>query len=205
MYCENLSQRFGDSLVGTWCDENVQGEKLAPGLDGFGASYQVKQEGVATLSGSKTIIAWCKLKDFDRAAPLASLRTAEPNLEAGWKLSVLANGQIEFALGDGQGSCDKFASPNFLRRNVTSFVAVVINEGQGVLYQDNLKTDVHGLTHAEVAASVLYVGQDPAMPWHKINGCIQCVSAFDRALTHEEIISIYQSGFDELTQEEQAE
>jgi hypothetical protein len=203
MYCENLSQRFGDSLVGTWCDENVQGEKLAPGLDGFAADYQVKQEGVTSLSGAKTIIAWCKFKDFERSAPIASLR-ADADIEAGWRLWVLPNGQIEFGLGDGCGGCDRFASPDFARRRLVSFVAVVIDEqGFGRIYNNASKTDLHQLTSEEKAASVLYIGQDPVCPWNKIDGSIQCVSAFSRALTHEEIMSIYESGFEEVTTEEE--
>lgn len=203
MYCENLSERFGDSLVGTWCDENVQGEKLAPGLDGFAAGYQIKQEGVTSLSGARTIIAWCKLKDFERSAPIACLR-ADADIEAGWRLWILANGQIEFGLGDGHGNCDRFASPDFVRRKSTSFVALVIDEnGFGCIYNNTSKTTMHQLASAEKAASVLYIGQDPVRPWNKIDGGIQCVSAFNRALSHEEIMSIYESGHEEPAAEEE--
>lgn len=203
MYCENLSERFGDSLVGTWCDENVQGEKLAPSLDGYASDYKVRQEGVTSLSGNKTIIVWCKLQDFERTAPLLCLRDAA-DIEAGWRLWVLSNGQIEFGLGDGRGRCDRFSSPIFIRRKLTSFIAVVVgDDGISYMYNNGVKTDLHQLTYQEKAASVLYIGQDPVRPWNKIDGGIQCVSAFNRALSHEEILSIYEAGLEEVAEEEQ--
>jgi hypothetical protein len=205
MYCENLAEKFKDSLVGTWCHEEQGDLNLAPGLDGFATNQPSKLEGVVNLSGPKTIVAWVNMKDFERTSPLVSYRPAEPDIEAGWHLWILPTGQPQFAAGDGSPSCEKLVSPFHVRRHNVSFIAIVRDEEKMYIFCDGRKSDFHYVAQAEKAASNLFICQDPVIPWNKFDGLAQCVSVFDRALTDQELNELYQVAQEFPEQLEQAE
>ena len=205
MYCENIAEQFGESLVGTWCHEQGENQPLAPGLDGSPAAYREKIENVQNLSGPRTIICWVKIDSVERIYPLATLRSSEQDIDAGWHVWILGNGQVQFGTGDGssQHECVKF--PFSLREKNVAFIAVVVTEESAHIFCNAQRTDPHYLSGAEKPADTLYIGQDPVLPWNELKGDLQCVSIFDRALSDEEVLSICNSGWTLPPDPEEAE
>jgi hypothetical protein len=195
MYCENIAEAFGENLVGTWCHEDGDALPLAPGLDGSPSAYREKIENVQNLSGQRTIIGWVSLDKTERIYPIACLRSSEQDIDAGWHLWILGNGQIQFGTGDGSLDHERVMFPFSLRERNVAFIAVVVDAVAAHIFCNSQRTDPHYLSGYEKPADTLYIGQDPVLPWNELKGSLQCVSIFDRALTDEEVLSIYNDGW----------
>lgn len=194
MYCENLAEKFKESLVGTWCDDEEGSEVLAPGLDGFATASGGKVGSFTNLSGPKTIVVWVRpSRDSEHAVPLASLRK-DGDIDAGWFLWITREGRLMYGTGDGSYSDEKISDPRSVNRGSTSFITIVRDEQKVVTFHNGVKSDLNYLMADEKPATDLYVGHDPIIPWNKVEGLLQCVSVFDRALTDEEVQGIFEDG-----------
>ena len=194
MYCENLAETFGESLVGTWCHEEEGSLILAPGLDGFATNAGGKVGTFSNLSGAKTIIAWgLASQQLEHTSPIACLRS-EGSLDAGWLVWVTPEGRILYGTGDASYSDEKVYDPTAVRRGGVFFIAIVRDNEKVITFHNGVKSDINYLTSDESPATDLYIGHDPIIPWNKFQGLLQCVSVFDRALTDEEVASIYNAG-----------